>query len=99
VDFQHQADAERFLKEFEERLAKFELELHPHKTRLIEFGRFARQNQQGRGGTKRRVSRSGIYALLRDQSGQAIHATAADGKQTGSGETSATQTNAADANA
>jgi len=49
VGFQHQADAERFLKEFEERLAKFELELHPDKTRLIEFGRFARQNQQARG--------------------------------------------------
>src|ERR1700687_1028439 len=34
-------EAERFLREFRERLAKFGLELHPEKTRLIEFGRFA----------------------------------------------------------
>ena len=39
VGFQHRTDAERFLKEFRERLAKFGLELHPDKTRLIEFGR------------------------------------------------------------
>jgi RNA-directed DNA polymerase len=47
--FQHRADAERFLKEFAERLAKFGLELHPDKTRLIEFGRLARQNRRQRG--------------------------------------------------
>src|SRR6266550_8289189 len=41
VGFQHRTDAERFLKEFRERLAKFGLELNPDKTRLIEFGRFA----------------------------------------------------------
>ena len=44
--FQHRADAERFLKEFQERLAKFGLEVHPDKTRLIEFGRFARDRKQ-----------------------------------------------------
>jgi RNA-directed DNA polymerase len=49
VGFQHQADAERFLGEFRERLTKFGLELHPDKTRLIEFGRFARANRQARG--------------------------------------------------
>jgi len=38
VGFQHRTDAERFLREFRERLAKFGLELHPDKTRLIEFG-------------------------------------------------------------
>src|SRR6266849_2777601 len=47
--FQHRADAERFLKEFRERLAKFGLELHPDKTRLIEFGRFAARNRKQRG--------------------------------------------------
>jgi group II intron reverse transcriptase/maturase len=47
--FQHRADAERFLKEFQERLAKFELEVHPDKTRLIEFGRAAWRNRK-RGG-------------------------------------------------
>ena len=49
VGFQHRADAERFLKEFQERLAKFGLELHPEKTRLIEFGRQAQANRQARG--------------------------------------------------
>ena len=41
VGFQHRVEAERFLEEFRERLAKFGLELHPDKTRLIEFGRYA----------------------------------------------------------
>ena len=41
--------AERFLREFQKRLANFALELHPEKTRLIEFGRFAQVNRQQRG--------------------------------------------------
>lgn len=49
VGFQHRAEAERFLEEFQERLAKFGLEIHPEKTRLIEFGRFAQANRQQRG--------------------------------------------------
>jgi hypothetical protein len=49
VGFEHRCEAERFLEEFRERLAKFGLDLHPDKTRLIEFGRFARQNRQRRG--------------------------------------------------
>jgi RNA-directed DNA polymerase len=49
VGFEHRAEAERFLREFQERLAKFGLELHPEKTRLIEFGRLARRNRQARG--------------------------------------------------
>lgn len=49
VGFQHRAEAERFLEEFRERLAKFGLELHPDKTRLIEFGRFAMVNRRERG--------------------------------------------------
>src|SRR5271168_2163048 len=49
VGFQHRAEAERFLKEFRERLAKFGLEIHPEKTRLIEFGRFAARNRKQRG--------------------------------------------------
>ena len=47
--FQHQADAQRFLKEFQERLAKFGLEIHPEKTRMIEFGRSAQANRERRG--------------------------------------------------
>ncbi len=49
VGLEHRSEAERFLREFAERLAKFGLELHPDKTRLIEFGRFARTNRQERG--------------------------------------------------
>ena len=48
VGFQHRDDAERFLGELKERLQKFELELHPDKTRLVEFGRFAATNRQER---------------------------------------------------
>ena len=47
--FQHQAEAERFLREFQDRLAKFGLEIHPEKTRLIEFGRFAATARRKRG--------------------------------------------------
>jgi group II intron reverse transcriptase/maturase len=49
VGFESRAEAERFLEEFRERLAKFGLELHPEKTRLIEFGRFAASNRHRRG--------------------------------------------------
>ena len=39
LGFQHQDDAKRFLEQLRERVGKFGLELHPEKTRLIEFGR------------------------------------------------------------
>jgi len=38
LGFEHREDAEQFLEQLRERLAKFGLELHPEKTRLIEFG-------------------------------------------------------------
>lgn len=47
--FQHRGDAERFLKQLRERLAEHGLELHPDKTRLIEFGRYAESNRRDRG--------------------------------------------------
>ena len=47
--FQHQADADRFLDNLQERLGMFGLELHPDKTRRIEFGRFAEENRRRRG--------------------------------------------------
>ncbi|MCI0423377.1 MAG: group II intron reverse transcriptase/maturase [Acidobacteria bacterium] len=47
--FQYREDAERFLKELKERLAKFHLEIEPSKTKLIEFGRFAEKNAERRG--------------------------------------------------
>jgi RNA-directed DNA polymerase len=49
VGFQHQAEAERFMADLRLRFAKFGLELHPDKTRLIEFGRFAAENRRRRG--------------------------------------------------
>src|ERR1700685_4462091 len=49
MGFQHRAEAVRFLEEFKERLAKFGLELHPEKTRLIEFGRYATERRKKRG--------------------------------------------------
>ncbi|MCA1682269.1 MAG: group II intron reverse transcriptase/maturase, partial [Actinobacteria bacterium] len=49
MGFEYQEDAQRFLVELRERFAKFGLELHPDKTRLIEFGRFAAKNRQARG--------------------------------------------------
>jgi RNA-directed DNA polymerase len=49
VGFQHERDARRFLDEMRERLQKFALTLHPEKTRLIEFGRFAAERRQRRG--------------------------------------------------
>ena len=47
--FQHQADGERFKTEMAQRLAAFALTLHPDKTHLIEFGRYAAGNRKGRG--------------------------------------------------
>ncbi len=49
VGFEHRGDAERFLAELRDRFARFGLELHPGKTRLIEFGRFAAGNRSRRG--------------------------------------------------
>jgi RNA-directed DNA polymerase len=47
--FEHQSDAERFLAEMRERVEKFALSLHPHKTRLIEFGCHAAKDRASRG--------------------------------------------------
>jgi RNA-directed DNA polymerase len=49
VGFQRKADAVRFWAELMERMRKFSLELHPEKTRLLEFGPFAAENRKRRG--------------------------------------------------
>jgi group II intron reverse transcriptase/maturase len=49
LGFQHRSDAERFWQELSERLRKFRLELHPDKTRLLEFGPSAAANRARRG--------------------------------------------------
>jgi RNA-directed DNA polymerase len=49
IGFQHESDARRFLDEMRKRLGEFALSLHPEKTRLIEFGRFAAERRKRRG--------------------------------------------------
>ena len=49
LGFQHRSDAEQFWRELGERFARFNLELHPEKTRLVEFGPFAAQDRRRRG--------------------------------------------------
>ena len=49
LGIQHLAEADRYLEEFRERLRKFGLELHPEKTRLMEFGRYAAERREKRG--------------------------------------------------
>jgi RNA-directed DNA polymerase len=86
IGFQHLADADRFLTEFRERLLKFGLELHPDKTRRIEFGRFAEINRNKRGEGKPETfdflgfthisgkDRNGSYAVKRKTVGQRLRA-------------------------
>jgi len=52
MGFEHREEAERFLRDLGERMRKFGLELHPDKTRLIEFGRHAERNRKQRGEKK-----------------------------------------------
>jgi group II intron reverse transcriptase/maturase len=49
VGFQVKSDAERFWAELAERFRKFHLELHPEKTRLLEFGPYAAERRRTRG--------------------------------------------------
>jgi RNA-directed DNA polymerase len=49
MGFQHRDDAERCLRELRRRLEQFGLQLHPEKTRLIEFGRYAAERRARRG--------------------------------------------------
>jgi group II intron reverse transcriptase/maturase len=49
LGFEHRNEAEAFLEQLRERMQKFGLELHPEKTRLIEFGRYAEEHRERRG--------------------------------------------------
>ncbi len=49
VGFQYREDAEQFLETLRRRFRKFHLELHPEKTRVIEFGRYAARNRKRAG--------------------------------------------------
>jgi RNA-directed DNA polymerase len=77
VGFQHRHEAERFLVALQERLRGFGLELHPEKTRILEFGRFAREDRNRRGERKPETftflgfthicseTRKGVFTVLR----------------------------------
>jgi hypothetical protein len=49
IGFQYYEEAVRFLADLSERLSKYDLTLHPKKTRLIEFGKFASDNRKRKG--------------------------------------------------
>src|ERR1019366_8787082 len=49
VGFEHLGDAKQFLHDLRERFSKFGLELHPEKTRLVQFGRYAAERRAVRG--------------------------------------------------
>ena len=84
MGFEHKAEAERFCKELEGRLSEFGLQLHPNKTRLIEFGRFAAHNRRRQGEGKPEtfdflgfthicsVDRGGKYTVWRKTKSQRI---------------------------
>jgi hypothetical protein len=50
--FQNKRDAEKFFDDLIERFAKFGLEVAPDKTKILEFGRFAKENRERRGDGK-----------------------------------------------
>jgi hypothetical protein len=90
---EHRHEAERFLEELRERLQKFGLELHPEKTRLIEFGRFAAERRKQRGEGKPETfnflgfthicgtnHKTGNFALHRKTTGKRMTAKLKDSK-------------------
>ena len=68
VGFQHENDARRFRDAMRDRLREFSLSLHPEKTRLIEFGRFAAQNCKRRGCSKPETFKFLGFVLICDKS-------------------------------
>jgi RNA-directed DNA polymerase len=49
MGFEHEGEARRFLADMRQRMEKFALSLHPDKTRLLEFGRYAAERRARRG--------------------------------------------------
>jgi group II intron reverse transcriptase/maturase len=93
LGFQHRAEADRFLIDLRERLSKFGLELHPDKTRKIEFGRFAERDRKQRGEGKPETfdflglthmsgrNRKGYFVVKRRTVGKRMRAKLAEIKQ------------------
>jgi hypothetical protein len=96
VGFESRAEAERFLGEFRERLAKFGLELHAEKTRLIEVWAVRRlKPKAARRGKARDLHVSGLHALLWDApQGWSVHRMARDGEETAGGQAPSDQNGA-----
>jgi RNA-directed DNA polymerase len=86
IGFECETDARRFWDAMRKRLAEYSLSLHPEKTRLIEFGRFAAARRAGRGLGKPETfkflgftficgrSRRGRFALKRKSRGDRMRA-------------------------
>jgi len=87
MGFEHREEAERFLSDLGDRMRKFGLELHPDKTRLIEFGRHAERNRKQRGEKKPesfdflgfthlcgKTSKQGLFMVLRKTAGKRMRA-------------------------
>jgi len=86
VGFRHRTEAEEFLRALRERLRRCGLELHPDKTRLLEFGRYAVQNRQERGQRKPETfqflglvhscgrTRKGEFTVRRQTAGERLRA-------------------------
>lgn len=90
IGFQWETEGIRFRKALEERMTKFGLELHPEKTRLIEFGRYAESNRKANGQDKPETfdflgfthscgkTRGGQYQLTRRTARKKFQAKVAD---------------------
>ena len=87
VGFQHKSEAEQFLADLRERFQKFHLELHPDKTRLLEFGPFCgRTTPAWRTGQARDVQLPRLHAHLREEEERTVHGAAADDAEQVAGE-------------
>jgi group II intron reverse transcriptase/maturase len=86
IGFREESDARECLAALQERFAKFGLELHPEKTRLIEFGRYAEERRMKRGEGRPETfdflgfthicgkTRKGDFAILRKSTRKKFHA-------------------------
>lgn len=93
IGFREESDARKCLAALAERFAKFGLELHPEKTRLIEFGRYAEERRAKRGAGPPETfdflgfthisgqTRRGDFTILRKTSRKKFQAKLADLKE------------------
>jgi RNA-directed DNA polymerase len=70
VGFQHETDARRFWNDMRKRFEEFSLSLHPDKTRLIEFGRFAAERRAQRGLGKPDTFNFLGFTFIRERNGR-----------------------------